>query len=152
LAQRRKHHSDPGETRTFAPTPRAATWDANARWVELLQILLQVAGLGTVARLVRPRLAVLLSCYDELGSTKPRPEDVLAESLPMLSSFLQSVWRPEHLSVWGLSALGRPLEECRADENFIDEGPEQQGWVVPPEGGDPDSDLSRPLAWLLEAQ
>lgn len=157
LAGLAQHHSNevkvnkPGD-----PIPlvsRATAWDANARWVELLQILLHVAGLGTVARTCRPRLAVLLSCYDELNETEMRrPQDVFADYLPMLLSFLQSTWRTDSLSIWGLSALGRLLEEGSADENFIDRGPEEQGWVVPPDGGERDPDLSRPLAWLLEGR
>ncbi|WP_272829154.1 hypothetical protein [Sorangium sp. Soce836] len=149
LAQRRTKEGSDNETSIPAPTARTTAWDANARWVELLQILLHVAGLGTVGRIARPRLAVLLSCYDELVTTKSRPFDVLAETMPLLSSFLESTWKPEHMSVWGLSALGRLLEENSADERFIDQGPERQGWVVAPQGGETDPDLSRPLAWLL---
>jgi hypothetical protein len=132
-------------------TARAGTWDANARWVELLQMLLHVAGLGTATRLRRPRLVVLLSCYDELGEALDPPPQMLAEKLPLLSSFIHSTWAPESVSIWGLSALGRLLERDSADELFIDNGPEQQGWVVPPEGGSRDPDLTKPLAWLLGA-
>lgn len=129
---------------------RAGTWDANARWVELLQILLHVAGQGVVQPLRLPRLAVLLSCYDELSAGTDVPADVLARSLPLVSSFLTSNWEDGAVSVWGLSALGRALEKESSDEQFIDEGPELQGWIVGPHGGDPDTDLSRPIAWLLE--
>lgn len=129
---------------------RAVDWDANARWVELLQILLHVAGLGTASRLRRPRLAVLLSCYDELNEGPEPPRSVLARRLPLVSSFLESNWSSEAVSVWGLSALGRLLEKGSANEDFINDGPEAQGWVIPPMGGDRDHDLSKPLAWLLE--
>ncbi|HYH96087.1 hypothetical protein [Hyalangium sp.] len=128
---------------------RAKSWDANAEWVELLQILLHVAELGSVMRLRRPRLAVLLSCYDELGADGIAPREVFARSLPLVSSFIDNTWAPESVSIWGLSALGRLLERDSADEQFIDNGPEFQGWVVPPEGGPKDPDLSKPLAWLL---
>jgi hypothetical protein len=130
-------------------TVRAGSWDANARWVELLQLLLHVAGLGTVARLRQPRLAVLLSCYDELNRIDVPPREVLAETLPLVASFIHSIWAPAAVSIWGLSALGRLLKADSADETFIDGGPELQGWVIPPEGGPRDPDLSRPLAWLL---
>lgn len=133
-------------------TARAGSWDANARWVELLQFLLHVAGLGQVARLQQPRLAVLLSCYDELGRIEVPPRKALAEHLPLVSSFIESTWATEALSIWGLSALGRPLETNGAEDKFINEGPELQGWVVPPEGGPQDPDLSAPLAWLVGAR
>lgn len=131
---------------------RVGSWDANARWVELLQILLHVAGIGTVTRPQKPRLAVLLSCYDEFGDTDKAPREVLRESLPLVSSFIDCNWTPDAVSVWGLSALGRLLESTSKDVDFIDNGPEYQGWIVPPEGGPRDPDLSKPLAWLLGAR
>ncbi len=134
------------------PSPnreRVNAWDANARWVELLQILLHVSGKAQLSRLQKPRLALLLSCYDELNAGAARPVDRLQQRLPMLSSFIHSTWAPECTSVWGLSALGRLLEKTSKDEDFIDEGPEFHGWVVPPDGGETDSDLTKPLAWLL---
>ncbi|SMF94384.1 hypothetical protein SAMN02949497_1697 [Methylomagnum ishizawai] len=131
-------------------TERASKWDANAYWVELLQILLYVAGLGTVVRRAQPRLAVLLSCYDELeGTDGLQPRQVLAQQLPLVASFIDSAWFPNAVSVWGLSALGRHLEKDSTDELFIDDGPQFQGWIIAPEGGQPDPDLSRPVAWLL---
>nr|WP_276598915.1 hypothetical protein [Nannocystis sp. SCPEA4] len=129
---------------------RVERWDANAQWVELLQILLHVAGLSVVARLRRPRLAVLLSCYDELEAGERPPREILAEQLPLMSAFIEGNWASEAASVWGLSALGRPLDRNSAEDSFIDEGPENHGWVVPPAGGSKDPDLSKPLAWLLE--
>jgi len=139
------------------PVGRAVKWDANAYWVELLQLLLHVAGVGQIARLREPRLAVLLSCYDELEKAEPGkvwgpPRQAFADHLPLVSSFIESNWAAEALSIWGLSALGRPLEKNGAEETFLDEGPEQQGWVIPPEGGTPDPDLSQPLAWLVGAR
>ncbi|NUQ76984.1 MAG: hypothetical protein HUU21_25905 [Polyangiaceae bacterium] len=139
------------EDRSVTPA-RAGAWDANARWVELLQLLLHVAGFAQVTRLRRPRLAVLISCYDELNKADAPPREVLAKTLPLVSSFIDSTWAPEAVSIWGLSALGRLLEPDSADESFIDQGPERQGWVIPPAGGEPDPDLSYPLAWLLGSQ
>jgi len=132
-------------------TARAGAWDANARWVELLQMLLHVAGVGTVSRREQPRLAVLLSCYDEVTADDLLPEQVLAKHLPLVAAFIDSLWTPDARSIWGLSALGRLLEPSSDDENFINQGPEHQGWVVTPDG-QKDSDLSRPLAWLLGAE
>ena len=131
------------------PTASGGKWDANAYWVELLQLLLHVAGRGTVQRLRRPRLAVLLSCYDEIPKPLARPSQTLAAQLPLLSAFIHSAWAAEDVSIWGLSALGKPLAPTSHDEEFRQCGPEEQGWVVPPEGGEHDKDLTRPLAWLL---
>ncbi len=127
---------------------RQANWDPNARWVEVLQILLHVARHGTYSRRQHPRLAVMLSCYDE-DPTPMSPRERLATQLPMLAAFLDASWDPAALSVWGLSSLGRPLTEESRDPNFINHGPEYQGWVIGPEGGAPNSDLTAPVAWLL---
>lgn len=87
-------------------TARAGDWDGNARWVELLQILLHVAGVSTVSHRKQPRLAVLLSCYDELAVDNQLPTQVLAKYLPLVSAFIDSIWKPSAVSIWGLSALG----------------------------------------------
>jgi len=133
------------------PEPRAEKWDSNAKWVELLQILLHATGRGTANRLSRPRLLVLLSCYDELGEESGAPMAMLERHLPLLASFLKNTWPSSDLSVWGLSALGRLLTQNSADDDFIDLGPEYQGWVIHPDGGRRDSDLTTPLGWLSEA-
>jgi len=129
---------------------RATRWDANAQWVELLQILLHAGGHGTAQRINQPKLAIMLSCYDELGAGAVAPSHVLRERLPLLASFVANVWRPESVSVWGLSALGQTLDENSHNEDFIDKGPEAHGWIVPPEGGPHDADLTKPLSWLLQ--
>lgn len=133
------------------PTASGGKWDANAYWVELLQLLLHVAGRGTVQRLQRPRLAVLLSCYDEIPEPHATPSQTLAAKLPLLSAFINSAWAAADVSIWGLSALGKPLAPSSQDEDFCKRGPEEQGWVIAPEGGEHDKDLIRPLDWLLES-
>ncbi|VAX05060.1 hypothetical protein MNBD_ALPHA03-1212, partial [hydrothermal vent metagenome] len=135
-----------------APSARPNTWDANAnaKWVELIQLLLHVSGTGTHKRLEKPKLAVLLSCYDEIKNPQDTPSEVLGEYLPLLSSFINSNWSSDSFSVWGLSSLGVPLTPNDTNDDFIDEGPEEQGWVISPEGGEQDEDLSKPLAWLLD--
>jgi hypothetical protein len=131
---------------------RPATWDANAYWTELTQILLHVGGHGTVDKRHLPRLAILLSCYDELSAGEVPPATVLAKHLPLFSTFVHSVWPPGAVSVWGLSSLGRELRKTSHDDAFIDNGPETQGWTVSPSGGQGDSDLTLPLHWLLQAR
>lgn len=138
------------ENGTKRTIQREKSWDANARIVELLQMLMHIAQVETNKRVQRPCLAVLLSCYDELDAPSSIPSEVLAQHLPLVSSFIHNNWAPNDLSIWGLSSLGCLLEENTESETFIDEGPETQGWVVPPEGGERDSDLSKPLAWLLD--
>lgn len=138
-----------GPPEDSANTARVSQWDANARWVEMLQIFLHVAGHGVVDQLKVPKLAVMLSCYDELEVTNKSPAEVLAERLPLVSSFIKSNWNSDKASVWGLSALGGELDKDSCNEHFIDEGPETLGWVVDP-AGNRSSDLTLPLAWTLK--
>ncbi|MNR13953.1 hypothetical protein D3C85_1303940 [compost metagenome] len=138
-----------GPSENSANSARVSQWDANARWVEMLQIFLHVAGHGVVDRLKVPKLAVMLSCYDELEVASKSPAEVLAQRLPLVSSFIKSNWSSDQVSVWGLSALGIELDKDSHDERFIDEGPETLGWVVDPTGNR-SSDLTLPLAWALK--
>lgn len=131
---------------------RAGAWDANARLVELLQLLLHVSGFGFARPLARPRLAVMLTCFDEVTPPEQTPREVLANRLPLLMSFIDANWRPDSASVWGVSSLGRLLTAESTEDEFIDGGPELQGWVVPPGGSAHDDDLTLPLAWLLDVQ
>ncbi|MFC5510620.1 hypothetical protein ACFPOU_05735 [Massilia jejuensis] len=131
---------------------RATNWDSNAYWTELTQILLHVGGLGTVEQKHLPRLAIMLSCYDEVNAGEVPPATILARYLPLFSTFLHSVWPSDAVSVWGLSSLGRELNRRSHDDAFIDNGPETQGWTVLPAGGPSSQDLTLPLHWLLQSK
>ncbi|MDH5179613.1 MAG: hypothetical protein OEZ39_14690 [Gammaproteobacteria bacterium] len=130
------------------PSARPNTWDANAKWVELFQLLLHVSGVGYRYRVRKPRLAILLSCYDEINNQENQPCDVLDAYLPLFSSFVKSNWAAKEVSIWGLSSLGVPLNSEDTNEDFVDDGPEEQGWIISPDGKK-DEDLSKPLSWLL---
>jgi hypothetical protein len=137
-----------------APRPPVSAWDDNARLVELLQLLLHAARHSTASRLRVPRLAVMLSCWDELPEQRRQraPPEVLRSELPLLAAFLEANWEPGACSVWGLSALGKPLDKETSDEEYLDKGPTAFGYVVPPSGGGMSPDLSDPLLWLLQAE
>lgn len=121
-----------------------------ARLIELLQMLIFMRNESTTRPLVNPRLGVLLSCWDELGSDELNqpPAQVLERRLPMFSSFIHSLWA-EPL-VLGLSALGRALEPNNGDMDYIAKGPEHFGYVVLP-NGQHTPDLTQPIQSLLAA-
>ena len=121
-----------------------------ARLIELLQILLYIRGAISTSPIERPRLCVLLSCWDELGSEaqEERPAVVLKERLPMFASFLESTWRQP--TVLGLSALERPLTSSDRDMDYATRGPEQFGYIVLPDG-QRSTDLTLPIQLLLDA-
>lgn len=123
-------------------------WDDRARYVELLQMLLFAAGCSTFRRTLKPRLAVVLSCWDELEQPGT-PEETLATRLPLVDAFIRSTWSDGAWSVWGLSSLGRALSQVEQDAEFARLGPEHFGYVVPPNGQEQVKDLTAPVAWLL---
>ncbi|MDO8687533.1 MAG: hypothetical protein Q7K41_02970 [Dehalococcoidales bacterium] len=119
-----------------------------ARLVELLQMLLHARSLQE--RRPMPALVVLLSCWDELGVVEgTKPDDVLKKRLPLLASFISSRWGYSKSAVFGLSALEAALSTERANEQFIDRGPEHFGYVIDPDGKKT-GDLTRPIVRVAE--
>jgi Double-GTPase 1 len=116
-----------------------------ARTIELLQMLLYLAQFHLDRPLRKPRLTLLLSCWDEL-ETIELPADLLASRLPMLWSFLRSNWTSP--TVIGLSALERALSKTDADQEYATRGPEEFGYVVLPDGVR-SADITLPIQRLM---
>jgi hypothetical protein len=116
-----------------------------SRTIELLQMLLYLAQLNLDRKLRKPRLTVLLSCWDEL-ETNELPEKLLAATLPMFWSFIRSNW--ESPTVMGLSALERALSMTESDPDFTIRGPEEFGYVILPDGKK-DNDITLPIQRLM---
>jgi len=140
---------DPEHTLTEKSSVVGSGWDDRARYVELLQMLIFAAGQSTFHEASTPRLAIVLSCWDELD-TASTPEQIFADRLPMLDAFIRSNWQESAWSVWGLSSLGRALSQNTPDEEYASRGPEHFGYVVSPQSTEQNSDLSAPVAWLLK--
>ena len=106
------------------------------RLVELLQILSLER--MRLADAVRPFLAVVLSCWDEIqldtDSQKIVPAKILAKRMPLFSAFCETNWPGDGYAVFGLSAQGRPLDAANPDEEFVDKGPERMGYLIRPDG------------------
>lgn len=131
-----------------ASTLEQRGWDDQAKYVELLQMLLFASARSSFAPASRPRLAVVMSCWDELEESRSAAE-VFATRLPMLGAFIRSTWEQEAWSVWALSSLGRSLSQDERDEEFAAMGPEHFGYVIPPGSSEQGDDLTAPVAWLL---
>jgi hypothetical protein len=116
-----------------------------ARLVELLQMLLHIAGLGRETPLCSPTLTVLLSCWDEIG-LQAKPLDFMRSQLPMVTSFIEATWRSP--TIMGLSALEKPLSQTDVDREYAIRGPERFGFVVLPDGSR-SNDLTLPIQRLL---
>jgi hypothetical protein len=118
--------------------------------IELLQALLFIRQVGTTNQLHNPPLVVVLSCWDEIPEPKsPKPSELLKSHLPMLSQFIEATWHPESVEIIGLSALGKPLKDDIGDDEFMDNGPERQGWCISSNGEKTD-DLTLPVVALMD--
>ncbi|AEL07772.1 hypothetical protein [Xanthomonas campestris] len=126
------------EPTTFEPSDQART-------IELLQMLLYLAQFSLDRPLRKPRLTILLSCWDEL-KTNELPPDLLAEQLPMLWSFVRSNWTSP--SVIGLSALEKALSKTVPDTDYATRGPEDFGYVILPDG-ERNTDITLPIKRLM---
>jgi len=124
----------------------------DSSFIELLQAALAVNKMSLLTRRRDPLLTVFLSCWDELfpefQTSHVRPFDVLYEHLPMFAEFLRSNWSEGRLLVYGLSSLGKELHKNKADNDYIERGPENFGWIVKPDG-EADFDLTVPLLDIL---
>ncbi|WP_434998501.1 hypothetical protein ACRQTN_07225 [Pectobacterium brasiliense] len=137
-------------TTTLDMPKRPDIWDANAYYIELIQMLCHLAGRNISYSTDKPPLALVLSCYDELNPEDKTPSIFLQKKLPLFFSFIHSIWPADKLSVWGVSSLGKELNFNSNDDAFIDDGPENQGWVIRPHSLDKNDDLTQPLSWVLE--
>jgi hypothetical protein len=108
-------------------------------------MLLYLAQFNLDRPLRKPRLTILLSCWDELETTE-MPADLLASRLPMLWSFVRSNWVSPN--VLGLSALERALSKTDADQDYAIRGPEEFGYVVLPNGVK-NTDITLPIQQLM---
>lgn len=131
--------------------PTNFRWSDQAYYVELLQLLLYTKGAGTTMKINNPALTVLLSCWDEFdtGTGIKRPAELLSERMPLFSEFINANWKPDSLMVLGLSSLGKALKEEEPDEGYLDNGPENFGYVVLPDGAH-SPDLTLPVSLTME--
>lgn len=119
---------------------------SQARIVELLQMM--VHAYQVQASTVPPPLLILMSCWDELKLAQDIvPAEELGRRFPLVSSYINNRWGNKRVEVFGLSALGTALDIDKANEDFINQGPEQFGYVVTPDGLHTD-DLTLPLLRL----
>jgi hypothetical protein len=116
-----------------------------ARIIELLQMFMFV-GSALERPLERPRLCVLITCWDELGF-EGTPVAALDKRLPMLGAFIRSNWSQP--TVLGLSALERPLSAHDRDKEYASRGPEEFGYVIQTDGSR-STDLTVPINLLLD--
>lgn len=112
--------------------------------IELLQIMVHTR---ENARFHRrdPQLTVVLTCWDELRNPEDfKPSEYFGKRLPLLRSYIEATWVSDARRVLGLSSQGKELSESEKDEEIIDKGLTNVGYVVR-EDGSRDGDLTLPL-------
>lgn len=115
-----------------------------AFFVELLQMLLYVKGLGLHRTLDVPKICIALSCWDTLGETTIKPTDYIQKHLPLLNSFIQNIWSEKARSIIGLSSQGKSLKKDKADEEYLEKGNFEFGYIIEPNGT-----KNKDLTWVI---
>lgn len=107
-----------------------------AFYLELLQMLAHIKGLQTKTPISSPHLVVALSCWDELSEedAAQNPARLLKAKMPMIYYFVKAHWHPNALLIIGLSSTGRKLSNTEPDEDYIDLGPEDFGYIIDSQG------------------
>lgn len=109
-------------------------------FIELLQILLYVRGVGTKNKVRQPVLQVCLSFWDELGEVQTTPKEELMKRCPLLVNYIDSQWEESKAEYLGVSPQGMKLAKEPKDaekneqlQDFID-APEDYGYVIKANG------------------
>lgn len=123
---------------------------ASAFFIELLQILSHVKKISTFEKNSNPKLIVALSCWDNIDGIGEGtiPSKLFEERLPLVKQYIDSVWNEEAISVIGLSSTERTLSDKNPDDEFIDKGPENFGYIVDTDGKK-ENDLTKSIAEVI---
>lgn len=126
------------------------TKSASAFLIELLQILLYVKKISTLEKTFNPKLTVVLSCWDNIDGVQEGtiPSELLKERLPLVKQYIDSVWEKEALSIIGLSSTERTLSAKSTDEEYIEKGPENFGYIINTDGKR-ENDLTQSIASII---
>lgn len=116
-------------------------------FIELLQIFLHAKGTDYHKVNDKPKLTIVLTCWDEMN-TQENPYEVLKSKLPLLLNFLESNWDNGYLNIMGLSAQGFSLTTAKNKEKYQIEGPEEFGYIVLP-GGTKINDITELIEYAL---
>jgi energy-coupling factor transporter ATP-binding protein EcfA2 len=100
-----------------------------SHFIELIQVLLHARETGMKEPIENPRLLIVLTCWDELN-TRATPEEVLQQKMPLFFQFIATNWVFGKYKIIGVSAQGFPLKTEVARNKYLDELPENFGYLV----------------------
>lgn len=107
----------------------------NAFFIELLQMLLFAKQVSFKQNITIPKLMVVLSCWDILKLDEERtPVEVLKSKLPLFYEFISNLWDERNLDIVGLSSTGKTLSDKKPDDEYLNNSPEDFGYVILPNG------------------
>ena len=107
----------------------------NAFFVELLQMLLFIKQVSIKQSITTPKLMVVLSCWDTLKLDEGKiPAVLLKEKLPLFYEFINNIWDEKKLNIVGLSSTGKTLNNKESDDDYLNNSPENFGYVILPNG------------------
>lgn len=119
-----------------------------SKFIELLQVLLHTKNKGIKHPISIPKLSIVLTCWDEL-KTNNKPVQVLREKLPMFLHFVETVWEKEAFEILGLSAQEFPLKTQEKKDKYLDELPENIGYMIDQKGVK-DKDITKLIKIALQ--
>ncbi|HLP94217.1 MAG TPA: hypothetical protein VK168_09285 [Saprospiraceae bacterium] len=100
-----------------------------SQFIELMQVLLHARGTGMKDPIDTPRLLIALTCWDEL-ITNSTPEEILQQKMPLFAHFIAANWLPKAFKIIGVSAQEFPLKTDEARDKYLDEMPQNFGYLV----------------------
>jgi len=100
-----------------------------SQFIELVQVLLHARGTGMKEPIDTPRLLIVLTCWDELN-TDSTPEEILQQKMPLFTQFITANWLPGAFKIVGVSAQEFPLKTDEARDKYLDEMPQNFGYLV----------------------
>jgi GTPase SAR1 family protein len=101
-------------------------------FIELLQILLQIKGHNYHLKIDSIKLTIVLTCWDELH-TEDSPQLRFRKQLPLLLNFIEANWHRDSYRIFGLSSQEFKLDTQEAKDKYLDEGPENFGYLIKPD-------------------
>lgn len=120
-----------------------------AYFVELLQMFLYMKGVSLSNEINKPKLTILLSCWDLIKlEENDTPSELLKSRLPLLYNFIINTWKDNNLNILGLSSTEKTLSD-EPDDDFIDRTPINFGYIVN-ENGEKEKDLTLSIGKFIE--
>lgn len=125
----------PESVSTKNNTDTALKISDNAFFVELLQMLLFAKQVSFKQNITIPKLMVVLSCWDALKLDEGTiPAILLKSKLPLFYEFVSNLWDEKDLDIVGLSSTGKTLSDKKTDDEYLNNSPENFGYVILPDG------------------